>query len=182
MGRGTILRLSKRYLDGEIEKVNQSALKEFQGFVMLQQVRFTYKNLKRFLLENNTKVIKHWDLNSSLFSLPSPEKYALQAKDLQLSSVSDPIVNSEDKLILDELLRQLVYDKMEAETIVNMLFASGKKRLPGLLQDMKMSKKRVLESLKSYLNETMQTYQESMTESGHFMKATKIIISRRGHF
>ena len=175
MGTWTEIRLSKRYLDKQIERINAGALENFQGFVMLQQVRFTYKNLKRFLLENNTKVIKHWDLNSSLFNLlpPTPpfgSSTALMPSPYK-SHISDPLLTAEDKLLPDDSLRSRVYAQMEPETIINLLFASGKQRIPLLIEDMKKTKKDVLEYLSRYLKDTIQIYEQSMCESPRMQDA-----------
>ncbi len=172
MGTWPEIRLAKRYLDKQIERVSQGSLADFQGFVMLQQARFTYKNLKRFLLENSTKVIKHWDLSSSLFESPAPvAPGAVVPAAAQLKShIPDPLISSEDKLIPDEALRRSVYSQMESETIINLLFASGRQRLPVMLEDMRMTKKDVLECLSFYLKETLQTYEQSVAEAPSYMQ------------
>lgn len=177
LGTWADIRSAKRLLDKQLEKINQGALSEFQGFVMLQQVRFTYKNLKRFLLENNTKVIKHWDLNSSMFCLPQPlpieAKESIPASKKIKTHIVDPLIKPEDKLIQDDVMRKLVYSQMEPETIVNLLFASGKKRIPSLLQDIKITKKNLIECLSSYLKDTVEAYNQSVVEENYMQDLSK---------
>lgn len=145
------IRAARNYMDKQLER-SQGDLDEFQGFVMLQQARFTYKTLKRFLLENSTRVIKHWDLNSALY-----EGLGAQTE--------IPTGESRGRLLPDSSLRRLSYIQMEQETIINILFASGKELLPALMDEMKVSKRNVVEFLGNYLREVVQLHDQSLDES-----------------
>lgn len=153
MGTWEEIRNARSYMDRQLER-NPGDLDEFQGFVMLQQARFTYKTLKRFLLEDSTRAIKHWDLNSSLFE--------------NITTQSEPTRSSEEtkeRTLADAELRKLALFQMEQETVINILFASGKELLPSLMNEMKISKRNVVEFLGTYLREVMQMYDQSLEES-----------------
>ena len=70
IGEWKLLLEAKKTLQQEVDKyINPASLEKnfenFQKYTYHQQLRFSFKSLKRFVLEHDIKYLNHWDMVSS---------------------------------------------------------------------------------------------------------------------
>ena len=100
---------------------------KFEKMILNQQIRFTYKSLKRYIIEKHVKYLKHWDLTSHIV-----------VRDLSKEQTQN--LGKEKQAFLNlaqgetESL-QYFMKKVDNETAINVLFATKSQSEFGRLMD-----------------------------------------------
>lgn len=89
----------------------------FEKMILNQQIRFTYKSLKRYIIEKHVKYLKYWDLTSNIVVRQLPEKPPNEHD--KESVISYEVAKGET----DSL--KYFMKHVDSETAINILFASN---------------------------------------------------------
>lgn len=111
---------------------------KFEKMILNQQIRFTYKSLKRYIIEKHVKYLKHWDLTSHIV-----------VRDLCQDHNSN---FDKEKQIFTELAQgeteslQYFMKQVDNETAINVLFATKSTNEFGRLMDKyRLGKREIIE-------------------------------------
>lgn len=106
---------------------------KFDKMILNQQIRFTYKSLKRYIIEKHVKYLKHWDLTSHTVVRELP-KEPLE-HDKEKKAFYDMAMGETESL-------KFFMKQVDNETAVNVLFATNAPPEFGRLMDKYSLKKR----------------------------------------
>jgi hypothetical protein len=162
-------------------KERHGSFEGFQRYTYHQQLRFSFKSLKRFVLELDIKYLNHWDM-VSLFveqaasTVSAPSK---AADDLEQLSVADLYRSGQPahEMSLKEELRRAAEDRADleafiryvkdddVETCVNSLFVltnSEPEKLEDLMRALRVNKPDLLRMMAAVLKINVDEHKESL--------------------
>lgn len=109
---------------------------KFDKMILNQQIRFTYKSLKRYIIEKHVKYLKHWDLTSNIVLRELPEvapEYEPEKQAFHSMAVGET-----------ESLKYFMKE-VDSETAVNVLFACSKNEFGKIMDKFSLKKSEIVE-------------------------------------
>ena len=103
----------------ELKYSNWGDYEKFERVILNQQIRFTYKSLKRYIIEKHVKYLKSWDLTSNIV-----------VRELSNHAPS-PSQKNKEKVAFYNLAKEeteslkMFIKNVDNETAINMLFAAN---------------------------------------------------------
>lgn len=124
---------------------------KFEKMILNQQIRFTYKSLKRYIIEKHVKYLKHWDLTSHIVVRDLPQE-PTSAHDKENFAFYELAKGETESL-------QFFMKQVDNETAINVLFATNAQHEFGRLMDKyNLRKREVIEKCYELLVENMREY------------------------
>jgi hypothetical protein len=122
---------------------------KFDKMILNQQIRFTYKSLKRYIIEKHVKYLKHWDLTSNIVlrELPQePQDFEREKEPFHNMAVGET-----------ESLKHFMKE-VDSETAVNVLFACSKNEFGKIMDKFSLKKSEIVEKCYNLLADNMREY------------------------
>ena len=135
----------------ELKYSNWNDYKKFERMILNQQIRFTYKSLKRYIIEKHVKYLKSWDLTSNIVIRELPDE--------------PPDQNNKEQVAFHNLAKEetesLKYfmKNVDNETAINMLFATNTENdFTRLMDKYSISKREIIDKCYKLLSNTIEDY------------------------
>ena len=122
---------------------------KFDKMILNQQIRFTYKSLKRYIIEKHVKYLKHWDLTSTVVLRDIKEEPLPSEK--QKKADFDMAQGETESL-------KFFMKQVDNETAVNVLFACNDGEISKIMDKFSLKKREIVEKCFNLLADNMRDY------------------------